>query len=140
MKFIYVDESGSRDQGDAFVMCGLTVDACKLRKKLKILIVCLRLYSPIIPETERISRRAGSSMARMAGARSTRPSERRSSRAFVSWPSRMVARSSILNISFAPLLTTHAATMRAMGWSIKQEGHGVPRRPCAAPLPARWNA
>jgi hypothetical protein len=33
MKFIYVDESGSRDQGDAFVMCGLMVDAYKLRKK-----------------------------------------------------------------------------------------------------------
>lgn len=33
MKFIYVDESGDRDQGDAFVMCGLMVDAYKLRKK-----------------------------------------------------------------------------------------------------------
>lgn len=33
MKFIYVDESGGRDQGDAFVMCGLMVDAYKLRKK-----------------------------------------------------------------------------------------------------------
>jgi hypothetical protein len=33
MKFIYVDESGSRDQGDVFVMCGLMVDAYKLRKK-----------------------------------------------------------------------------------------------------------
>jgi hypothetical protein len=33
MKFIYVDESGARDQGDVFVMCGLTVDAYKLRKK-----------------------------------------------------------------------------------------------------------
>lgn len=33
MKFIYVDESGARDQGDIFVMCGLMVDAYKLRKK-----------------------------------------------------------------------------------------------------------
>lgn len=33
MKFIYVDESGSSDQGDIFVMCGLMVDAYKLRKK-----------------------------------------------------------------------------------------------------------
>lgn len=33
MKFIYIDESGSRDQGDVFVMCGLMVDAYKLRKK-----------------------------------------------------------------------------------------------------------
>jgi hypothetical protein len=33
MKFIYVDESGDRDQGDVFVMCGLMVDAYKLRKK-----------------------------------------------------------------------------------------------------------
>ena len=33
MKFIYVDESGNRDQGDVFVMCGLMVDAYKLRKK-----------------------------------------------------------------------------------------------------------
>lgn len=33
MKFIYVDESGARDQGDTFVMCGLMVDAYKLRKK-----------------------------------------------------------------------------------------------------------
>ena len=33
MKFIYVDESGSRDEGDVFVMCGLMVDAYKLRKK-----------------------------------------------------------------------------------------------------------
>lgn len=33
MKFIYVDESGSRDQGDVFTMCGLMVDAYKLRKK-----------------------------------------------------------------------------------------------------------
>jgi hypothetical protein len=33
VKFIYVDESGARDQGDAFVMCGLMVDAYKLRKK-----------------------------------------------------------------------------------------------------------
>ncbi|EDL49707.1 DUF3800 domain-containing protein [Erythrobacter sp. SD-21] len=33
MKFVYVDESGARDQGDVFVMCGLMVDAYKLRKK-----------------------------------------------------------------------------------------------------------
>jgi hypothetical protein len=33
MKFIYVDESGGRDQGDTFTMCGLMVDAYKLRKK-----------------------------------------------------------------------------------------------------------
>ncbi len=33
MKFIYVDESGGRDQGDVFTMCGLMVDAYKLRKK-----------------------------------------------------------------------------------------------------------
>ena len=33
MKFIYIDESGGRDQGDVFVMCGLMVDAYKLRKK-----------------------------------------------------------------------------------------------------------
>ena len=33
MKFVYVDESGGRDQGDVFVMCGLMVDAYKLRKK-----------------------------------------------------------------------------------------------------------
>jgi hypothetical protein len=33
MKFIYVDESGDRGQGDVFTMCGLMVDAYKLRKK-----------------------------------------------------------------------------------------------------------
>lgn len=33
MKFVYVDESGARDQGDVFVMSGLMVDAYKLRKK-----------------------------------------------------------------------------------------------------------
>ena len=33
MKFIYIDESGSRDQGDVFVTCGLMVDAYKLRRK-----------------------------------------------------------------------------------------------------------
>lgn len=33
MKFIYIDESGSPDEGDAFVMCGLMVDAYKLRRK-----------------------------------------------------------------------------------------------------------
>ncbi len=33
MKFIYLDESGGRDLGDIFIMCGLVVDAYKLRKK-----------------------------------------------------------------------------------------------------------
>lgn len=33
MKFIYADESGGREEGDVFVMCGLMVDAYKLRKK-----------------------------------------------------------------------------------------------------------
>lgn len=33
MKFIYIDESGDRGQGDVFVMAGLMVDAYKLRKK-----------------------------------------------------------------------------------------------------------
>ncbi|MFP1630963.1 DUF3800 domain-containing protein [Zhengella sp. ZM62] len=33
MKFIYFDESGSKDEGDVFVLCGLMVDAYKLRKK-----------------------------------------------------------------------------------------------------------
>jgi hypothetical protein len=33
LKFIYVDESGDQDGGDVFVMCGLMVDAYKLRKK-----------------------------------------------------------------------------------------------------------
>ena len=33
MKFIYVDESGSRDEGDVFVTIGIMVDAYKLRKK-----------------------------------------------------------------------------------------------------------
>lgn len=33
MKFIYLDESGDRGGGDVFVMCGLMVDAYKLRKK-----------------------------------------------------------------------------------------------------------
>lgn len=33
MKFIYIDESGDRGQGDVFVMCGLMVDAYNLRKK-----------------------------------------------------------------------------------------------------------
>ena len=36
MKFIYVDESGARDQSDVFVMCGLMVDAYKLRKKTQV--------------------------------------------------------------------------------------------------------
>ena len=33
MKFIYIDESGSPADGDVFIMCGLMVDAYKLRKK-----------------------------------------------------------------------------------------------------------
>jgi len=33
MKFVYTDESGSEDQSDVFVICGLMVDAYKLRKK-----------------------------------------------------------------------------------------------------------
>jgi len=33
VKLIYIDESGGRDQGDIFTMCGLMVDAYKLRKK-----------------------------------------------------------------------------------------------------------
>jgi len=33
MKFVYIDESGERSQGDVFAMCGLMVDAYKLRKK-----------------------------------------------------------------------------------------------------------
>lgn len=33
MKFIYVDESGKSDHTDVFVMCGLMVDAYRLRKK-----------------------------------------------------------------------------------------------------------
>ena len=33
LKFIYIDESGAQDQGDVFTMCGLMVDAYKLRKK-----------------------------------------------------------------------------------------------------------
>lgn len=33
MKFIYIDESGSRGEGDVFVTCGLMVDAYKLRRK-----------------------------------------------------------------------------------------------------------
>lgn len=33
MKFIYVDESGGRDQSDVFTMFGLMADAYKLRKK-----------------------------------------------------------------------------------------------------------
>ena len=33
MKFIYVDESGGPDQSDVFTMCGLMVDAYRLRKK-----------------------------------------------------------------------------------------------------------
>lgn len=33
MKFIYVDESGGRDQSDVFVMVGLLVDAYRLRRK-----------------------------------------------------------------------------------------------------------
>ena len=33
MKFVYVDESGGRDQSDVFVMVGLLVDAYRLRRK-----------------------------------------------------------------------------------------------------------
>lgn len=33
MKFIYIDESGEPNQSDVFVLCGLMVDAYKLRKK-----------------------------------------------------------------------------------------------------------
>jgi len=33
LKFIYIDESGAPGDGDVFVMCGLMVDAYKLRKK-----------------------------------------------------------------------------------------------------------
>jgi len=33
MKFLYVDESGGRDQSDVFVMAGLLIDAYRLRKK-----------------------------------------------------------------------------------------------------------
>lgn len=33
MKFIYIDESGERGHTDVFIMCGLMVDAYKLRKK-----------------------------------------------------------------------------------------------------------
>src|SRR5690349_3690880 len=32
MKFAYIDESGSTDEGDIFVMAGLLVDAYRLRK------------------------------------------------------------------------------------------------------------
>lgn len=53
MKFIYVDESGARNQGDVFVMCGLMVDAYKLRKK-----------------TEDFDRRLGAVFAKHEGTRS----------------------------------------------------------------------
>jgi len=33
MKFLYIDESGGEETGDIFVMCGLMVDAYRLRKK-----------------------------------------------------------------------------------------------------------
>ncbi|NKD78096.1 DUF3800 domain-containing protein [Haematospirillum sp. H1815] len=33
MKFIYIDESGGHDKDGVFVMCGLMIDAYKLRKK-----------------------------------------------------------------------------------------------------------
>lgn len=33
MKFVYADESGDPEQGNVFVMCGVLVDAYKLRKK-----------------------------------------------------------------------------------------------------------
>lgn len=32
VKFAYIDESGGRDQSDAFVMTGLLIDACRLRR------------------------------------------------------------------------------------------------------------
>ena len=32
MKFVYVDETGNRDQSDVFVMAGLLIDAYRLRK------------------------------------------------------------------------------------------------------------
>jgi hypothetical protein len=32
MKFVYVDETGGRDQSDVFVMTGLLIDAYRLRK------------------------------------------------------------------------------------------------------------
>ena len=32
MKFLYVDESGSQDEGDVFVMAGVLIDAYRLRK------------------------------------------------------------------------------------------------------------
>jgi hypothetical protein len=32
MKFIYVDETGSKDEGDLFVMAGVLIDAYRLRK------------------------------------------------------------------------------------------------------------
>ena len=32
MKFAYIDESGSTDEGDVFVMSGLLIDAYRLRK------------------------------------------------------------------------------------------------------------
>ena len=37
MKFMYVDESGGPDIGDAFVMCGVMVDAYKIRSKTQAL-------------------------------------------------------------------------------------------------------
>lgn len=45
MKFVYVDESGSRDQTDVFVMCGLMIDASRLRKKTE---DCEQLLNPIL--------------------------------------------------------------------------------------------
>ena len=38
MKFIYMDESGGRgrDRSDVFVMCGIMVDAYKLRKNTEL--------------------------------------------------------------------------------------------------------
>ena len=37
MKFLYVDESGQTDQSDVFVMCGVMVDAIKLRLRTHVL-------------------------------------------------------------------------------------------------------
>ena len=76
MKFIYVDESGGRDQGDVFTMCGLMVDAYKLRKKTKILTQSWRPSLQEIPECATISRPADSSTVREAGATSMRRSGR----------------------------------------------------------------
>jgi hypothetical protein len=94
MKFIYIDESGSRDQGDVFVTCGLMVDAYKLRKK-----------------TEDFDQRLEALFAKHPGNRADfktsrfiNGSERSSSRASANWLSRMVAKSSGWDC-LLPLLT-----------------------------------